>query len=56
MFIKKVDAKSILIRWMMLLQEFNLEIKDKSETGNLVDDHLNRIPQSMETPHLRDFS
>jgi hypothetical protein len=27
----KKDIKSRLIRWILLLQEFNLEIKDKRE-------------------------
>ncbi|RDX82100.1 Retrovirus-related Pol polyprotein from transposon 17.6, partial [Mucuna pruriens] len=29
--LKKHDAKSRLIRWMLLLQEFNIEIRDKKE-------------------------
>ncbi|GJR06889.1 putative nucleotidyltransferase, ribonuclease H [Tanacetum coccineum] len=39
----KKDAKPRLIRWMLLLQEFDLKIRDKEGCDNVVADHLSRI-------------
>jgi hypothetical protein len=39
----KKDAKSCLIRWILLLQEFDIEIRDKNGSKNVVADHLSRL-------------
>ncbi|GJS42227.1 reverse transcriptase domain-containing protein [Tanacetum coccineum] len=42
-----VDAKPRLMRWILLLQEFDVVIRDKKGAENLAADHLSRL----ENPH-----
>ncbi|KAL0355395.1 UNVERIFIED_CONTAM: hypothetical protein Sradi_3986400 [Sesamum radiatum] len=50
----KKEAKPRLIRWILLLQEFDLTIKDKKGAGNLVADHLSRLVTDNDPTPLND--
>nr|GEY44382.1 reverse transcriptase domain-containing protein [Tanacetum cinerariifolium] len=45
--LSKQDAKPRLLQWVLLLQEFDIIIRDKKRTENLTVDHLSRL----ENPH-----
>ncbi|MGG6712741.1 UNVERIFIED_CONTAM: DDE-type integrase/transposase/recombinase, partial [Salmonella enterica subsp. enterica serovar Weltevreden] len=44
--INKQESKPRLIRWALLVQEFNVEVRDKKGAENVVADHLSRLPVS----------
>ncbi|GJW36978.1 reverse transcriptase domain-containing protein [Tanacetum coccineum] len=46
----KQDAKPRLLRWILLLQEFDVIIRDKKGAENVAADHLSRL----ENPHQSD--
>ncbi|WVZ63903.1 hypothetical protein U9M48_013497 [Paspalum notatum var. saurae] len=50
----KKDAKPRLIRWILKLQEFYVEIRDKKGTENVVADHLSRINHDKEGLPIED--
>ena len=52
----KQNAKARLIRWVLLLQEFNRKIRDKKGVENVVAGHLSRltIPHNTYNPPIND--
>ena len=52
--LQKNDSKPRLIRWVLLLQEFDIEIVDKPGAQNLVADHLSRLENGEKGNSLTD--
>ena len=47
---EKKDAKPRLIRWVLLLQEFDLHIVDRKGAENPVADNLSRLENILDDP------
>ena len=47
---EKKDAKPRLIRWVLLLQEFDLHISDRKGAKNPVADNLSRLENVLDDP------
>ena len=43
----KKEAKPRLIRWVLLLREFDLKIKDKKGCDNVIADHFSRVEKTI---------
>ena len=52
----KQNAKARLIRWVLLLQEFNMKIRDKKGMENVIVDHLSilTIAHNTHNPPIND--
>jgi len=53
---EKKDAKPRLIRWVLLLQEFNFEVKDRNGCENQVVDHLSWLESKVGTEQEKEIN
>ena len=55
--LSKKDSKARLVRWILLLQEFDITIKDRKGTKNIVADHFSRltIDSTSDTIQINDY-
>ncbi|XP_070018354.1 uncharacterized protein [Nicotiana sylvestris] len=53
--IEKKESKSCLIRWVLLLQEFNLKIRDRKGTKNQVANYLSRLEGAENSVEIEDI-
>ena len=51
---KKKDTKPRLMRWLLMFQEFDIEIRDKKGAENSVADHLSRLETEEEQLELNE--
>ena len=52
--LSKKEVKPRLIRWILLLQEFDLEIRDKKKSKNVVAGHHSRLIQEEDLLPLKE--
>ena len=53
--IEKKEAKPGIIRWVLMLQEFDLAIKDKKASDNVIVDRLSRLEKPIEIEMAENF-
>ena len=51
----KKDAKPRLIKWVLLLQEFDLAIKDNKGNDNVIANHLSRMEKPTKNERMAEI-